>query len=395
MLIESSRSFCRALIDGSDRSRVKARWAAQAFRRGGGRSLPDRLRDLVSLRAAPATVWVTDHEKAYRFDPEHGLTPAVITREACDVRLGSESLHFAFKFLWGGQTLAINGRFQERERRQPPAAVRLLRHGRQPQRRAGGHLALAAGRPRAAGWAGWPRWPASRSLPENKAKRPGSPAGCNPDMRYRHLWTEGDAARMQLIPALAPWVYSASRPFADWYFGDPDVAAEILHEWMSRPTAEVFVGPGHRDDGARDRVRDGRLPDRPFSGADLAKARAADFAAFCHELGSGTEAEEVIAQVVPASRELFPPVGDDELYISRVAVDPSRRGQGLGRKLVAHTMETFRAQGFRKFRLDVSADNRAAIRAYQAAGLRVVSTSHSPTAGLTYCAMVTEAEAAA
>jgi hypothetical protein len=32
------------------------------------------------------------------------------------VRLGSESLHFAFKFLWGGQTLAINGRFQERER---------------------------------------------------------------------------------------------------------------------------------------------------------------------------------------------------------------------------------------------------------------------------------------
>ena len=38
------------------------------------------------------------------------------TREACDVRLGSESLHFAFKFLWGGQTLSINGRFQERDR---------------------------------------------------------------------------------------------------------------------------------------------------------------------------------------------------------------------------------------------------------------------------------------
>jgi hypothetical protein len=116
VLIESSRSFCRALVDGSDRSRVKARWAAQAFRRRGGRSLPDRLRDLVSLRAAHATIWVTDHEKAYRFDPEQGLTPAVLPRAACDVRLGSESLHFAFKFLWGGQTLAINGRFQERER---------------------------------------------------------------------------------------------------------------------------------------------------------------------------------------------------------------------------------------------------------------------------------------
>ena len=32
------------------------------------------------------------------------------------MRLGSESLHFAFKFLWGGQTLSINGRFQERDR---------------------------------------------------------------------------------------------------------------------------------------------------------------------------------------------------------------------------------------------------------------------------------------
>jgi ribosomal protein S18 acetylase RimI-like enzyme len=213
-------------------------------------------------------------------------------------------------------------------------------------------------------------------------------------MRYRHLWTEGDAACMQLIPALAPWVYSASRPFADWYFGDPDVAAEILHEWMSRPTAEVFVGraivmmgPETESETAGCLIA--------LSGADLAKARAADFAAFCHELGAGPESEEVVAQVVPASRELFPPVADDELYISRVAVDPSRRGQGLGRKLVAHTMETFRAQGFRKFRLDVSADNRAAVRAYQAAGLRVVSTNHSPTSGLTYCAMVIEAEAAA
>ena len=60
--------------------------------------------------------------------------------------------------------------------------------------------------------------------------------------------------------------------------------------------------------------------------------------------------------------------------------------------LTSVTMETFRAQGFRKFRLDVSADNRAAIRAYQAAGLRITSTSHSATSGLTYCAMVTQAE---
>jgi hypothetical protein len=115
-LIESSRSFCRALIDGSDRSRVKARWAAQSFRRGAGRPLPDRLVDLVTLRAAPASIWLTDHQAAYTFDPEHGLAPAALAKDQCDVHLGSESLHFAFKFLWGGQTLSINGRFQERAR---------------------------------------------------------------------------------------------------------------------------------------------------------------------------------------------------------------------------------------------------------------------------------------
>ena len=195
-------------------------------------------------------------------------------------------------------------------------------------------------------------------------------------MRYRHLWTEGDAARMQLIPALAPWVYSASRPFADWYFGDPDVAAEILHEWMSRPTAEVFVGraivmmgPETESETAGCLIA--------LSGADLAKARAADFAAFCHELGSGPESEEVVAQVVPASRELFPAGG------GRRALHQPGGGGSLaprsGPRAKAggpHHGDVPGRRASGKFRLDVSADNRAAIRAYQAAGLE--SGQHQP-----------------
>jgi hypothetical protein len=101
-------------MEGSDPSRVRARWAAQSFRRPtNGRSLRGRLKDLIALRPAPARIWVTDHQRAYTFDPQQGLAPAELPRESCDVLLGSESLHFAFKFLWGGQTLAINGRFQE------------------------------------------------------------------------------------------------------------------------------------------------------------------------------------------------------------------------------------------------------------------------------------------
>jgi ribosomal protein S18 acetylase RimI-like enzyme len=73
-----------------------------------------------------------------------------------------------------------------------------------------------------------------------------------------------------------------------------------------------------------------------------------------------------------------------------VAVDPARRGQGLGRALVTHALQTYREQGFTRFRLDVSADNRAAIRVYEAAGLKVAATSRSPTADLVYCSMIAE-----
>ena len=205
-------------------------------------------------------------------------------------------------------------------------------------------------------------------------------------MGFRHLWTEDEAARRALIPTLAPWIHEASCPFADWYFATPELAVEILREWMQRPTAEVFVGRAIVMMEPEMGEAVGCLI--ALSGADLAASRSADFLAFCRELGTGPDVDDVLSELVPASRELFPDVGDDELYISRVAIDPARRGKGLGRELVAHALETFRARGFRRFRLDVSAGNPAAIRSYEAVGLRVIGSQNSPAAGLTYCTMV-------
>src|SRR5262245_15215127 len=135
------------------------------------------------------------------------------------------------------------------------------------------------------------------------------------DMKFRHLWTEDAAAARDLIPQLAPWVHEASQPFADWYFANPELAAEILREWMDRPTAEVFVG--------RAIVMTERAAgDAPvgcliaLSGAELGRARSADFMAFCHALGSGADADPVLAGVVPASRELFPPVAERPPHLS-------------------------------------------------------------------------------
>lgn len=202
-------------------------------------------------------------------------------------------------------------------------------------------------------------------------------------VHFRHLASELNAPDPAMIAVLAPWVVAASRPFADWYFGEPDVAAEIVEEWMGRSTSEIFAGRAmvYEDgDGPRACII-------ALSGSDLARCRAADFAVFCAEIGSEPEADAVIAEVLAASQELFPPVAEHDLYISRVAVDPASRGHGIGRTLVTHAIEAFCDAGLRTCRLDVSADNRAAIRAYEAAGLHVASTQHSPITGLTYCAM--------
>jgi ribosomal protein S18 acetylase RimI-like enzyme len=213
--------------------------------------------------------------------------------------------------------------------------------------------------------------------------------------RYRHLWTQGDLEPQleTLVPQLAPWIHAASNPFADWYFGGAEVAGEIIQEWMARPSSEMFLGRAfllHDGDAAGSAAPPaGCLIG--VSGAELTALRAADFAAFCQDLGTGPEAERVIEDVVAAARELFPPVGADQYLVSRVAVDPRRRGQGLGRALVAHAVETKRTEGFRRFRLDVAADNASAIRAYQAVGFAITSTSRHAPSGLAYCAMTLNA----
>ena len=61
-----------------------------------------------------AHLWLSDLGRAVRFGVD-GLHPAPEHRDegSCDFVLGSESLAFCFRFLYGGSTLAVNGRFRE------------------------------------------------------------------------------------------------------------------------------------------------------------------------------------------------------------------------------------------------------------------------------------------
>ncbi|MFM9985390.1 MAG: MBL fold metallo-hydrolase [Flavobacteriales bacterium] len=60
----------------------------------------------------PAYFWLTDYAKAFKFDLKSGLTESDFAEEQCNISLSSETLLFSFKFLYGGDTLSINARFQ-------------------------------------------------------------------------------------------------------------------------------------------------------------------------------------------------------------------------------------------------------------------------------------------
>lgn len=202
--------------------------------------------------------------------------------------------------------------------------------------------------------------------------------------RFRHLAANDEPISSELVRELAPLVVDASQPFAEWYFNDKEMAAEIIEEWMARPSSEVYAGRAVVLDH-EDRDAAGCLI--ALTGAELAKARSADFAEFCAEISDSPEADEVVEEVIEASNDLFPPVEDDHLYVSRVAVDPSMRGEGLGSELIDYVTDHFSGQGLTTCRLDVAAANVGAIKAYEKVGFKIVATSRSDLADLTYCAM--------
>jgi hypothetical protein len=59
------------------------------------------------------TVYLSDYDQAYQYGLTTGLHAVGLSKAQCDVLTTSESLQYAFSNLFGGQSLAINGRFQE------------------------------------------------------------------------------------------------------------------------------------------------------------------------------------------------------------------------------------------------------------------------------------------
>ena len=71
------------------------------------------LKALLLMQVRPARIRLTDHNISLDYCLLRGLQPSARTQQDCDIELSSAALLFAFRFLWGGETLQINGRFRE------------------------------------------------------------------------------------------------------------------------------------------------------------------------------------------------------------------------------------------------------------------------------------------
>jgi ribosomal protein S18 acetylase RimI-like enzyme len=193
-----------------------------------------------------------------------------------------------------------------------------------------------------------------------------------------------DPDRVRFLPEVLPWVHEAGNPYFDWVFGGPDQARRTLGDWMQRNSSEVSLT----------RVvllLEAEAPLGGFismGGGELLLCRKADTLAVLNEPDKTRKAE--LSSRLEATRGLFPLVGADQYYLSKVGIAAYARGQGLGRVLTEAYLERGRSAGFTRFRLDVCSENQPALRLYTSLGFRVVSESVSDEAKLRYLALVKE-----
>jgi ribosomal protein S18 acetylase RimI-like enzyme len=166
-----------------------------------------------------------------------------------------------------------------------------------------------------------------------------------------------------LIPQILPWVHEASNPYVDWAFGGPEPARAVLEALMRTESSEISV---RRVTGLLDgpNVIGGFIA---LGGNELetcAKADALRITLLCRQRDDFASVVERLA----GGREHRGPVDEGEYFLSKMGVRRDFRGQRLGHALLAEFLATGRAAGYRRFRLDVSADNVAAVSVYHRAG---------------------------
>ena len=198
----------------------------------------------------------------------------------------------------------------------------------------------------------------------------------------RSLANDPDAEAF--VDETLPWVHEAGCPYFDWFFGGREAALASLAGWMRRPSSEVYAG-------RLTVLLNGERPIGGFialTGSELEECRGED--AMAAVRAAGREGLPELRARLAAGKELFAPVGHDDFYLSKIGVLRELRGRRHGTRLLERYLDDGRAHGFRRFRLEVSADNEPALRFYSGFGFQVVNEAASAAAGLAYVSLLRE-----
>ena len=165
----------------------------------------------------------------------------------------------------------------------------------------------------------------------------------------------------EVLNQSVPWMYDASNPYLEWFWGSPRLAREHLQRCMSRHTSEFSLR------------RAVLLADRDIiggyvalSGIELRTCRRADLLTLIQYFRSISD--DTYVERLKTAEQIFASVAEDELYLSRLGVNPLFRGTGSGKTLLEHMIEHGTKRGFQRFRLDVCATNVSAIALYSRVG---------------------------
>jgi ribosomal protein S18 acetylase RimI-like enzyme len=183
---------------------------------------------------------------------------------------------------------------------------------------------------------------------------------------------------LSLVPHLLPWVHAAGNPYFDWLFGSAARARDVLATWMARSTSEVAV-TGVTALYVGEAAAGGYVA---WPSEEVTERRWADAQALFKAF-SGPE-RQALRLRLSAAATLFVPPEPASYYLSKVGVLAPYRGRGHGRRLVERYLEEGARLGHQSFSLDVSADNAAAVRLYQALGFVELASRTSADGRLTY-----------
>jgi len=195
------------------------------------------------------------------------------------------------------------------------------------------------------------------------------------DSNIRFLRLRDESNTEQYISNVVPCLYDSGSHHFDTLFGGRELACKRLVVWVRRPSSVFAI---RRATVAFDReMYVGAILD--LCGRDLTTCHKSDTLAWIKET-RGEDRSSLLGRLA-SLRDMTPVVLPTEYYLRSLAVSPSYRGRGLGRKLLERYIQNGLDDGFKCFRLDVLADNTAAVNLYSSFGFVKINEVIVPQTG--------------